>query len=426
MIALQAASSQPLALGANDDPSVNTALLATLVIPCLEIYLAAHNSVRFLLLEYTVDHLPTALALRSLIGDDLFKVSGILKGEDLEPSLPSRRDHAVRGKRRLLHKAAAKRSSSSSEENSMFSQIDFTVASTATDAEVATFVSTIWKVLISVSDFYAPEKPRKTQSRPTTQTPPPLEPAQSGPSSSRATRQSPNSTSGQASTHASLTQKPSLHRDLSTSDLGRNLPPSPFPTPAQSHPASPTPASQLSPHPSSREDDLRHRGDPRYPRDSRDPRAPQDPRDSRDFRDARDPRDFRDPRDPRDGRHQSDQRQYGIPLRVPTSASRSHGSRQYKQQQRQPERTLSPTNSFEDTVGPLHGAHNVRPRLQSLRPATAGRKGESSPFGREFELGYDDEEEEYDLDERRLVPKFLLPRVRKEGPRKALKFLGLA
>src|SRR6516164_6559496 len=57
-------------------------LLSILIIPHLETYFTAHADVRFLLLEYPAEHLPTVLSLQKLIGADTVKVAGILNGED--------------------------------------------------------------------------------------------------------------------------------------------------------------------------------------------------------------------------------------------------------------------------------------------------------------------------------------------------------
>lgn len=405
MIALQAASSQPLALGAHDSPSIDTTLLATLIIPCLEIYLATHTNVRFLLLEYPAEHLPTALALQDLIGHDIFKVSGIVKGEDPEPVMSPGQENANGGpsvsKRRAARRARRKRSSSASQQAALFSQADFVLTSSATDTEVATFVSMIWKVLITVSEFYAPDhKTRKVASRPT------LESHHASTSSS---------TSPRTSAHVSPTRKASFRPShlpaIASSETSPNLPPTPCPALTQRDQPSPPPAGMLNPPISPRRGGVSRHGDSRHG-DSRHGDSRHD-----DFRHG-------DPRhgDPRHG----DSRHHGDPRRMMTPSPIPAPIPVLRHQQRAP----SPTPSIGDTIRSVRTARSARPRLRSLRPATAARKGEvgrmRSGAYEEYDDDDDDEEEEYDLDERRLVPRFLLARANKGNSRKALKMLGLA
>ncbi len=171
--AMQAFTAQPLTSQAQDNPLINHTLLATLIIPHLEIYLAAHMDTRFLILEYPAEHLSTVLALQKLIGSDAVKVAGILDGEDSEPIIP---DHfRLRGSARAetpldegldsisLDTALPKASSSTPVS---FSKANFLLTSTATDSETATFISTIWKMLIAASEFYVPaHPPRKVASQ---------------------------------------------------------------------------------------------------------------------------------------------------------------------------------------------------------------------------------------------------------------------
>ena len=171
--AMQAFTAQPLTSQAQDNPLINHTLLATLVIPHLETYLAAHMDTRFLILEYPAEHLSTVLALQKLIGSDAVKVAGILDGEDSEPIIP---DHfRLRGSARAetlpdegldsisLDTALPKPSSSTAVS---FSKANFLLTSTATDSEIATFISTIWKMLITASEFYVPaHPPRKVASQ---------------------------------------------------------------------------------------------------------------------------------------------------------------------------------------------------------------------------------------------------------------------
>ncbi|KAK2071930.1 hypothetical protein P8C59_006315 [Phyllachora maydis] len=106
VFALQPRPSKP-----QDNPLVNDTLMATLLVSHLDVYFNTNLDVRFLLLEYPEEYLTTVLALRKLIGEDM---------------------------------------------------ANFLLTSIATDSEIATFISSIWKILISLSDFYIPEHTPRT------------------------------------------------------------------------------------------------------------------------------------------------------------------------------------------------------------------------------------------------------------------------
>jgi len=78
---MQAFTAQPLTKQTQSNPFVNRALLAALIIPHLETYLSTHPDVRFLLMEYPSEHLPTVLALQTLIGTEMMKVVGIINSD---------------------------------------------------------------------------------------------------------------------------------------------------------------------------------------------------------------------------------------------------------------------------------------------------------------------------------------------------------
>ncbi|KAH8899644.1 hypothetical protein GQ53DRAFT_816757 [Thozetella sp. PMI_491] len=171
---------QPPARRARDSPLTNHTLLATLVIQHLELYLAAHPDVRFLLLEYPPEHLSTVLALQKLIGSDIVNVAGILDGEDSEPVAPAHlrprgspgknSDREGRGSVGLQPSSTVSSLTSTQSFSRStwqpFSRANFLLTSSASDSEIATFISTIWKILISISPYYIPEHaPRKVASQ---------------------------------------------------------------------------------------------------------------------------------------------------------------------------------------------------------------------------------------------------------------------
>ncbi|KAI1798561.1 hypothetical protein F4811DRAFT_569685 [Daldinia bambusicola] len=169
--AMQAFTAQPLTNQTQDNPFSNPLLLATLIIPHLETYMAAHSATRFLLLEYPPEHLATVLALQRLVGVDLLKVAGILYSEDTSPQpypgfkVPPRTNQHLRtesgpGILRSTSRSGATLlapTRSKHGETPPFSKANFLLTSSANESEIATLISTIWKILIDISSFYIPE-----------------------------------------------------------------------------------------------------------------------------------------------------------------------------------------------------------------------------------------------------------------------------
>ncbi|CAJ2511096.1 Uu.00g067210.m01.CDS01 [Anthostomella pinea] len=161
--AMQAFTAQPLASQTQDNPFSNPLLLATLIIPYLEMYVAAHNGTRFLLLEFPPEHLTTVLALQRLVGLDLLKVAGILDSEAKEPkacreSKPQSQTSTHSAAKPMSGLSAnSPRTGMKSPEPPSFSKANFLLTSSATESEIATLISAIWKILIDTSSFYIPE-----------------------------------------------------------------------------------------------------------------------------------------------------------------------------------------------------------------------------------------------------------------------------
>ncbi|KAF9870530.1 gastric mucin-like protein [Colletotrichum karsti] len=166
--AMQSFTAQPLANQTHDNPFTNSYLLATLIIPHLETYFATHSEVRFLLLDYPPDHLATILALQKLVGVDLMKVAQVIDADAKEP-LPfthvrggsvgriSHQGDLASSSGSLQSKESTTAVSSSSRDGKTVPKANFLLTSKATEVEIATFMSTIWKTLIHVSKFYLPE-----------------------------------------------------------------------------------------------------------------------------------------------------------------------------------------------------------------------------------------------------------------------------
>ena len=172
---MQAFKSQTPKARANLDPLADTTLLATLLVPQLEAYLALNTTVRLLVLEYTSNHLSTVLALRNIIGPDLIKIGGILDSLASDPSPPAR---VYTPPKPLSNEALAARSgvcntprsaytiSSSSSQNTTiiakfpvasFSKADYVLPPTATLVEITAFLSSILTPIVQSSPWYTPE-----------------------------------------------------------------------------------------------------------------------------------------------------------------------------------------------------------------------------------------------------------------------------
>ncbi|RDA91715.1 hypothetical protein CP533_2340 [Ophiocordyceps camponoti-saundersi (nom. inval.)] len=147
--AMQAFTAQPLANQTSDNPFTNVYLLATLIVPHLETYLAIHPEIRYLLLQYPPEHLGTVLALQRLVGVDLMKVAQIVDSNNKE-KLPFTH---LRGAS-IGSKADAKRSPAPpiSSPDVPVSKANFLLTSTASDKDIATFVSTVWNIPAEVAD----------------------------------------------------------------------------------------------------------------------------------------------------------------------------------------------------------------------------------------------------------------------------------
>ncbi|KAI1655776.1 hypothetical protein F4813DRAFT_397937 [Daldinia decipiens] len=173
--AMQAFTAQPLTNQTQDNPFSNPLLLATLIIPHLETYMAAHSATRFLLLEYPPEHLSTVLALQRLVGVDLLKVAGILYSGDASPQPypgfkvpPRTATHPRTGSgpgilRSTTRSGATLLAPTRSKHHRRretpppFAKANFLLTSSANESEIATLISTIWKILIDISPFYIPE-----------------------------------------------------------------------------------------------------------------------------------------------------------------------------------------------------------------------------------------------------------------------------
>lgn len=172
------------------NPLENPQILAAMIVPHIETYLAINTSTRLLILQYPAGHLQTVFALRKLLGSDLLKIGGILDSLASDPPSMSR----PRSPNPLSNEAVSNRAHSQARSKSLqqdraespraesissslgrtstsatvhfvldnkpaasFAKADYLLPSTATDAEITTFLSSVWKCLMEKSAFYTPE-----------------------------------------------------------------------------------------------------------------------------------------------------------------------------------------------------------------------------------------------------------------------------
>ncbi|ESZ98528.1 hypothetical protein SBOR_1060 [Sclerotinia borealis F-4128] len=180
--AMQTFMSQPFLSRKDLNPLTDPRLLANLIVPHLEIYLATNSLVRFLVLSFPFDQIATVIALRSLLGSDLVKVAGVLDTLSSDPpsflKSPSPQCHSshhsyndtaatspecpVRSQRYpLISTLDAFRSDDaetklnrSSASFSLFFKADYHLPSTASASEIQNFVTLIRKNIVERLSWY--------------------------------------------------------------------------------------------------------------------------------------------------------------------------------------------------------------------------------------------------------------------------------
>ncbi|KAI3398129.1 hypothetical protein diail_9751 [Diaporthe ilicicola] len=169
--AMQSFTAQPLTDQTQNNPFDNPYLLAGLIIPHLETYLAANYGTRFLLLEYPAEHLSTVLALQKMVGMDVLKVAGIIDSQAVSPPAISRRQSSrsavfSNAENNGLDSISLPGSPFPDERTETqpaqqrrfsFSEANYLLTCSATESEISGFISTILKHLIDIDPFYTPE-----------------------------------------------------------------------------------------------------------------------------------------------------------------------------------------------------------------------------------------------------------------------------
>ena len=142
---MQAFTAQRLANQTCGNPFTNSYLLATLIMPNLETYLALHTDVRYLLLMYPPEHLATVLALQKLVGIDVLKVAQIVDADSKE-NFPFTDHRGTQGRSKKDGKPLTSSFCPRPSSDVSVSKANYLLTSTATEKDIATFVSTVWNI----------------------------------------------------------------------------------------------------------------------------------------------------------------------------------------------------------------------------------------------------------------------------------------
>ncbi|KAK1761423.1 hypothetical protein QBC47DRAFT_356500 [Echria macrotheca] len=157
---MQAHTNRRLLDQTQTSPFADPATLARLIVPHLETYLTNHPDVRFLVLEFVVEHLPTVLALRRILGGgeetSPLKIAGIVGPDNPDFCLSSH--HSATSETSAAAAYAELRSVGGlvdlnnphrpREAYIPFNRADFILASTATHDEISSFVGSIRTALM--------------------------------------------------------------------------------------------------------------------------------------------------------------------------------------------------------------------------------------------------------------------------------------
>ncbi|KAK4656037.1 hypothetical protein QC762_307720 [Podospora pseudocomata] len=159
--AMQAYTAQPLSKQTQANPFSDRAVLAALIIPYIERYLCSRPQVRFLLIEYPSEHLETILAVQKLMGNEIMRIAGVINGDASALNRPFSPPPSIEVYKSSTAPMSQEDFGSILEAllgSPSFTQADYILPSVASEADTATFLASVQKQLVSVSDFYTPPK----------------------------------------------------------------------------------------------------------------------------------------------------------------------------------------------------------------------------------------------------------------------------
>ena len=129
------------------------AVLAEMIVPQLESYLATNELTRFLVLRYDSSTLAAVLELRRILGEDTVKVAALVDGNSDSASSSFRKYNGYRGGQRA---GGSMRNSSMQAKRveELFSLANYVVSTNATPPELSSFIASIRQVMLSKHTFY--------------------------------------------------------------------------------------------------------------------------------------------------------------------------------------------------------------------------------------------------------------------------------
>jgi hypothetical protein len=153
------------------NPMAYPAVLAELLVPHLESYLAGNELTRLLVMKYDPAMLPTVLELRRIIGEDAFKIAGIVDSAGdvraaLQPNLLSNEGSSILNARNRFSSSNRIANNNTGVRNSavppkrteeLLPKSNFLLASTATEREILGFIESVRKILVVKNSFFESE-----------------------------------------------------------------------------------------------------------------------------------------------------------------------------------------------------------------------------------------------------------------------------
>ena len=140
---MQSHTMLPLVQQAMNNPFIDRAYMAKLMLPYVESHFLKERGIRFLVITYPPEHLSSALALQALIGSKTMKIAGVLNADD--HALNYLRPGSRRAKSAMKPAIA---SSSNSGSGNSFAKANYLITASANAAEIAAFLADLGAALV--------------------------------------------------------------------------------------------------------------------------------------------------------------------------------------------------------------------------------------------------------------------------------------
>ncbi|KAI9893603.1 MAG: hypothetical protein M1814_006399 [Vezdaea aestivalis] len=160
-------------------PLTHPTLMAELLVPHIEAYLAGNELTRLFLLKHEAAHLPLILELRRLMGEDIFKIASVLDPASTSVSDPrgaspnllsnegtsmlNARSRFTAGTSNRAGPPAplslASRSPNPKGPDELLNKANFLISASATETDTRDFIESVRKVLVVKNHSFEPETP---------------------------------------------------------------------------------------------------------------------------------------------------------------------------------------------------------------------------------------------------------------------------